>query len=116
MKTSQERTRLLLVRARTIRRRRRLTRQIYGWSALCAAVLLCLDGLSRGIAYTGQLAGVRILSGSVWMQAGAGGYVLVGVITFTAGAAVTAWCLRYRQKDAKKGKNKKLDETEDFSK
>lgn len=45
--------------------------------------------------------------GSVILQNGAGGYILIGLGAFILGTAVTLFCLRIRQKQRPHGERKK---------
>ena len=42
------------------------------------------------------------LYGSILLHEGASGYVVVGVLSFTAAVVITVLCIRYRKKCAKK--------------
>ena len=49
----------------------------------------------------------RMGYGSVILQNGAGGYILIGLGAFILGTAVTLFCLRIRQKQRSHGERKK---------
>lgn len=90
--------RVRLVKSRVRRRRReRERRALRGLAALCLllAVSLC------GTAGFGSL-GAMGLYGSILLHEGASGYVVVGVLSFTAAVVITVLCIRCRKKCAKK--------------
>ena len=99
-----------LVKQRTLeRRRRREKRRIYRLSALCVALLVCLAGtLEAASKETGALVPSGAF-GSMLLYEDAGGYVLVGVIAFSAAVVITVLCMKYKAKS--KRKEKKEDET-----
>lgn len=89
--------RIRLVKERVHRaERRRAKRQIGALSAVCAAfsvmLAVCLRALTVGVPY--QVAG---LCGAVLLHQDAGGYVLVGVLSFAAAAALTLVCIHLRE-------------------
>lgn len=99
-------THVSMVKARIRQKRRaRERRGIIGLSALCAAVLLVLTGA------TGILSGIRPaarpgLSGSMLLLEHAGGYVLVGVISFTAAVVLTVLCIHIRERRKRREETK----------
>ena len=87
--------------------RRRQRRGIYGLNAACMllfAVLMQAAGTAVG---QGQTATWGVF-GAMLLREDAGGYVLVGVVSFAAAAAITALCfrLRIRENQKKGGANK----------
>jgi hypothetical protein len=100
-----QRTALILVRART-ERRKRARRGDAGFAALAAALCACLAGLFRVCTDGGGAGYVPGFYGSALLYGSAGGYVLAGVLAFAAGVAVTVICIRSRKKQDKKDKNR----------
>ena len=75
--------------------RRRQRRDIYGLSAVCmllCAVLMQAAGTAVG---QGQPEAWGVF-GAMLLREDAGGYVLVGVVSFAAAAVITALCIRLR--------------------
>lgn len=103
MRTTDERMNALLLRTRVLRRRRenRLIAALSGMGVLCAA---CLAGLLEA-GRPGNTA-FSALYGAALLYSEAGGYVLVGVITFVLGAAITGFCLWRKHKDDRKHESK----------
>lgn len=95
--------RVARVRARTrqLRRRAREKRAIGALSALCAALAAALavtvSALTEGAPATGPG-----MYGSMLLYQDAGGYVLVGVASFTAAVVITALCMKYRNREKKR--------------
>lgn len=90
MRATDERMSALLLRMQVLRRRRENGLMAVLWSvgSLCA---ICLVGLME--AGRPGNAALSTLYGSALLYSEAGGYVLVGVITFVLGAAITGLCL-----------------------
>ena len=65
-------------------------------SVLCALLFLSLMGImqSRPINATGMY-------GTILLHEGAGGYVLVAVISFTVAVVITALCIKFRKREQK---------------
>lgn len=87
-------------------RRRWGARSIGGLSAFSAAAaaglvfcFLSLDRASPGIL-------VQTVYGTILLGAGAGGYVLAGVLAFMAGVVVTVLCIRHRKRREEKHSEK----------
>ena len=81
--------------------RRRQRRGIYGLSAMCMllfAVLMQAAGTAVG---PGQPEAWGAF-GAMLLREDAGGYVLVAVVSFTAAAAITALCIRFRSRENQK--------------
>lgn len=83
------------------RRREKEKRRIFSLSAICALLSAVLLGMTGTLAGCEQTA-LPGLYGSMLLHEGVGGYVLVGVIAFTASAAITIVCIRYRERSKKK--------------
>lgn len=95
-----------LYRRAGVSRRRRETRSLTGLSTACAAlcgVLLYLTGALSGA----RRAAVPELYGSILLFENAGGYVLVGVVSFALAVAITLLCLRHRER------NERYDDNEE---
>ena len=81
--------------------RRKQQREICGLSAACMllfAVLMQAAGTAVG---PGQTAAWGVF-GAMLLREDAGGYVLVGVVSFAAAAAFTALCFRLRNRENQK--------------
>ena len=83
--------------------RRRQRRGIYGLSAMCMLLCAALMQAAGTAVGQGQTA-VWGVFGAMLLREDAGGYVLVGVVSFTAAAVITALCFRLRSR-----KNQKKD-------
>ena len=78
--------------------RRRQRRGVYRLSAACMLLFAALMQTAGMVIGQGQSAAQGIF-GAMLLREDAGGYVLVGVVSFAAAAAVTALCMRLRIKD-----------------
>ena len=76
-----------------IRRRQRCG--IYGMSAVCMLLFAALMQTAGMVVGQGQPA-VWDSFGAMLLQEDAGGYVLVGVVSFAAAVVITALCIRLR--------------------
>ena len=83
--------------------RRRQRRGIYGLSAACVLLCAALMQVAGTVVGSGQTAAWGVF-GTRLLREDAGGYVLVAVVSFAAAAAITALCIRLRnRKNQKKG-------------
>ena len=83
--------------------RRRQRRGIYGLSAACMLLFVALMQTAGTVVGPGQTAAWGAF-GAMLLREDAGGYVLVAVVSFAAAAAITALCIRLRnRKNQKKG-------------
>ena len=83
--------------------RRRQRRGIYGLSATCMLLFAVLMQAAGTVVAPGQTAAWGSF-GAMLLRQDAGGYVLVGVVSFAAAAAITALCFRLRiRENQKKG-------------
>ena len=84
--------------------RRRQRRGIYGLSAACMLLFVVLTQAAGTVIAPGQTAAWGVF-GAMLLREDAGGYVLVGVVSFAAAAAITALCiwLRIRENQKKDG-------------
>lgn len=102
------------VRVRQLRRRRE-KRAIGALSALC---LLLAASLVRALsAVTGGAPAMEQgMYGTMLLYDGAGGYVLVGVVSFTVAVIVTALCMKYRNREKRQDLEEENGKSEnDFS-
>ncbi len=87
--------------------RRRQRRGIYGLSAACMLLFAVLTQAAGTVVGPGQPAAWGVF-GAMLLREDAGGYVLVAVVSFAAAAAITALCIRLRNRENQKkdGTNK----------
>ena len=78
--------------------RRRQRRGIYGLSAACMLLFAALMQAADAFAVQGQTAAWGSF-GAMLLREDAGGYVLVGVVSFAAAATITALCFRLRNRE-----------------
>ena len=81
------------------RRRARERRKTSALGLSCAVLTLCLFLLVFGesTVHSGSMAG--LYSGAAMLFDGAGGYVLVAVVAFTAAVIITVSCIRWQTKN-----------------
>lgn len=82
------------------RQYRRAKNQIFALSAICVLLSAVLIGGTAALAGIEQAA-LPGLYGSMLLREGAGGYVLVGVLAFSAAVVFTAVWTRFRKKSKK---------------
>ena len=87
--------------------RQRQRRGIYGLSAMCMLLFAALMQAAGTVVGPGQPAAWGVF-GAMLLREDAGGYVLVAVVSFAAAAAITALCIRLRNRENQKkdGTNK----------
>ena len=78
--------------------RRRQRRGIYGLSAMCMLLFAVLMQAAGTVVAPGQTAAWGAF-GAMLLRQDAGGYVLVGVVSFAAAVVITALCFRLRSKE-----------------
>ena len=78
--------------------RRRQRRGIYGLSAACMLLFAVLMQAADALIAPGQAAAWGSF-GTMLLREDAGGYVLVGVVSFAAATAITALCFRLRNRE-----------------
>ena len=89
--------------------RRRQRREAISLSAACMLLCAALMQTAGTVVGPGQTAAWGVF-GAMLLREDAGGYVLVGVVSFAAAAAITALCFRLRSKEnQKKGGTGKPD-------
>ena len=81
--------------------RRRQRRGIYGLSAMCMLLFAVLMQAADALIAPGQTAAWGVF-GAMLLREDAGGYVLVAVVSFAAAAAITALCIRLRNRENQK--------------
>ena len=81
--------------------RRRQRRGIYGLSAMCMLLFAALMQTVGTVVGPGQPEAWGVF-GAMLLREDAGGYVLVGVVSFTAAAVITALCFRLRSRENQK--------------
>ena len=77
--------------------RRQERRTVCRLSFLCTLLFLSLVG-AMGIMQS-QPIDITGMYGTILLHEGAGGYVLVAVISFTVAVVITALCIKFRKKD-----------------
>lgn len=78
--------------------RRRQRRGVGGLSAVCLLLLAALMESADALIAPGQTAAWGAF-GAMLLRQDAGGYVLVGIVSFAAAVVVTALCFRLRSKE-----------------
>ena len=92
--------------------RRKQQRGVYRLSAACMLLFAALMQTAGMVIGQGQTAAQGIF-GAMLLREDAGGYVLVGVVSFAAAAAITALCIRLRiRENQRKGGTGKPDPQE----
>ena len=81
--------------------RRKQQREICGLSAACMLLFAALMQTVGTVVAPGQTAAWGSF-GAMLLRQDAGGYVLVGVVSFAAAAAITALCFRLRIRENQK--------------
>ena len=81
--------------------RRRQRREAISLSAFCLMLFTALAGAADALIVRGQTATWGVF-GAMLLREDAGGYVLVGVVSFAAAAAITALCFRLRIRENQK--------------
>lgn len=89
--------RVKLVKKRILeKQRRREKHNLYGLSALSVVLLVSLTYTFHVVSGMGKAA-VFGMYGSILMHEDAGGYILVGILAFTAAVIITLLCIRYKE-------------------
>ena len=92
--------------------RRRQRRGIYGLSAACVLLFAVLMQAAGTVVGPGQPEAWGAF-GAMLLREDAGGYVLVGVVSFAAAVVVTVLCIRFRSREnQRKGGTGKPDPQE----
>ena len=81
--------------------RRKRQRGIYGLSAACMLLFAVLMQAAGTVVGPGQPEAWGVF-GAMLLREDAGGYVLVAVVSFAAAAAITALCIRLRNRETQK--------------
>ncbi len=110
MRDTAERIRLVQLRAGELRRKRE-NHFLRGLSSLCAVLAVALVGAVGAMTGGGQGGTVPGFYGAMLLRDGAGGYALVGVLSFMAGVVATALGFRYGRKTANQENENKEDDS-----
>ena len=78
--------------------RRKRQRGIYGLSAMCMLLFAALMQAAGTVVGPGQPEAWGVF-GAMLLREDAGGYVLVGVVSFAAAVVITALCFHLRKKE-----------------
>ena len=81
--------------------RRRQRRGIYGLSAMCMLLCAALMQAAGTVVGPGQPEAWGVF-GAMLLREDAGGYVLVGVVSFAAAVVITVLCFRLRKRENQK--------------
>ena len=81
--------------------RRKRQRGIYGLSGACMLLCAALMQAAGTVVGPGQPEAWGVF-GAMLLREDAGGYVLVAVVSFAAAAAITALCIRLRNRETQK--------------
>ena len=84
--------------------RRRQRRGIYGLTAACLLLFMVLVKEMDALIGQGQVA-VQGVFGAMLLRENAGGYVLVGVVSFAAAVVLTVLCMRLREREKQNREN-----------
>ena len=90
--------------------RRRQRREVGGLSAVCLLLLAALTQAAGTVIGPGQTAAWGVF-GAMLLRQDAGGYVLVGVVSFAAAVVVTVFCTRLRKNNKQQEQTKEDEET-----
>ena len=110
MYDTAERVRQVRLRAGQLHRKRE-NRLLGGLSSLCAVLAFSLIGSIAAMTGGGQGGTVPGFYGAMLLRDGAGGYALVGVLSFMAGVVVAALGFRYGKKTANQLNENKEDDS-----
>ena len=83
------------------KRRRQEQCGIYRLSALCMALFTFLVGTVGAVAGQTQII-AQGMYGSIFLHEDAGGYVLVGVMSFTVAVVITVLCIKLRERERRR--------------
>ena len=89
--------------------RRRQRRGIYGLSAACMLLFAALMQAAGTVVGPGQPEACGVF-GAMLLREDAGGYVLVGVVSFAAAVVVTVFCTRLRKNNKQEEQTKEDEE------
>ena len=103
MRNAEDRTALILRRMGALRRKRERRRDA-GLTAVSFMLCVSLAGMFRALTDGGGTGHVPGMYGSALLYSSAGGYVLAGVLAFTAGVVITVLCFRHRHRTEEKEK------------
>jgi len=100
MRSTEERVRMARLRAGQLERKREI-RSASGLGVLCGVLLCSLIGTIHTAVGSGQGSMASGLFGAMLLYEDAGGYVLVGVVSFMAAVVVTLLCVRAKKRNTK---------------
>ncbi len=103
MHDTAERIRRVRLRAEELHRKRE-SRFLGGLGSLCMVLTFSLIGAIGALTGGGRGGMVPGLYGAMLLYEGAGGYVVVAVLSFAAAVVITVLCIRSREK-IKRNKN-----------
>ena len=106
MLTTEERVRLVMERADEINDEKEKRKNRLMYAGLATACLVLLTGLTFLISYLSGAAADQMAEGtwpygnqaSVFASGNAGGYIVIAVLAFILGVAVTLFCIRHQKK------------------
>lgn len=102
-------THVEMVKKRIRQRQRNLERyKICSLFSICVLLSVVLVGVMGTLTEFAQ-ATLPGMYGSMLLREGVGGYVLVGVLAFTAAVVITVLCIKYQQKKKKREKEDKKE-------
>ena len=90
--------------------RRRQRREAISLSAACMLLFVVLTPAAGTVVGPGQTAAWGVF-GAMLLREDAGGYVLVGVVSFAAAVVVTVFCTRLRKNNKQQEQTKEDEET-----
>ena len=97
--TGKTEARLREIRSRTKQYRKKYENRLLTCLAMCNLILFAGIGvLFRSVQGPGTVA-VADAYGTVLLRDGAGGYVVIGIVAFVAGVALTVICIRLKKKN-----------------
>lgn len=96
--TGKMETRMREIRCRTRQYRKRYETRLLSCLTVCSLFLLAGIGILFRSVQTPGIVSVADGYGAVLLRDGAEAYVVIGIATFVAGVAVTAFCIRLKNK------------------
>ena len=101
MRTNEERIAAMHSRAAELAREKRKKQALIAGAASAAAslalILIIAVQIPHLLPVSTQVSGGSGMSGSIFSQNGALGYIVIGVIAFLLGICVTIFCLKLKQ-------------------
>lgn len=109
MYDTAKRVELVKKRAREVHRRRQ-RRSIYRLSCVCVLLFAALMQAAGTIIGRSQ-PDVRGAFGAILLRQNAGGYVLLGVVSFAAAVVITVVCMRLHEREKQNGASNEEEQT-----